>query len=154
MGPSDLSQALGRPGEGRQRGVGLTAALAVGRGLVHLRDAAAGFTATPAYLARTNIVDEFFHRLLDLLVMQATGAVAPAAFAVAELCGIFLLEAHPADRQAGGRARHSAPPLDFRPPPGPRASREPPWSAGTEATERAVSARRRSGTRGGGPPGA
>jgi hypothetical protein len=72
-------------------------ALAVGRSLAHLRDAAAGFAATPAYLARTNIVDEFFPRLLDLLVMQATGAVAPAAFSVGELCGIFLFEAHAAD---------------------------------------------------------
>ncbi len=72
-------------------------AVGVADALAQLRRVANGFTATPDYLARTHIVAEFFPRLLDFVVMQAVAALAPPAFAVGQLAGIFVAEPHPAD---------------------------------------------------------
>jgi N-acetylneuraminic acid mutarotase len=72
-------------------------AIGVADALAQLRRVAAGFAATPDYLAKTNIVDEFFPRLVDFFVMQAVAHFAPAAIAVGQLCGIFLGEPHDAD---------------------------------------------------------
>ncbi|OXM69768.1 DUF6603 domain-containing protein [Amycolatopsis vastitatis] len=65
--------------------------------LAQLRRVATNLSATPDYLAKTNIVNEFFPRLLDFVVMQAVAHFAPPAFAVGHLCGIFLGEPHDAD---------------------------------------------------------
>jgi hypothetical protein len=72
-------------------------AIGVADALDQLRRVAAGFSATPDYLARTHIADEFFRRLLDFIVIQAIARFAPAVFAVGQLGGIFLGEPHPAD---------------------------------------------------------
>jgi hypothetical protein len=72
-------------------------AVAVAQALDRLRAVAAGFTATPEYLARTRIKDEFLRRLLDLLVVHWTATRSPPALAFGQLLGILLLEPHAAD---------------------------------------------------------
>jgi hypothetical protein len=72
-------------------------AVAAAQALDRLQAMAAGFTATPEYLARTRIKDEFLRRLLDLLVVQWTAIRSPPALAVGQLLGILLLEPHAAD---------------------------------------------------------
>jgi len=71
--------------------------LDVADGLDRLRRAAAGFTATPDYLSRTNIVEEFFPRLLDMVVLQSVARLSPTAFAAGQLAGILVVEPHDAD---------------------------------------------------------
>jgi hypothetical protein len=72
-------------------------AVAVARALEHLEGVAAGFEATPEYLAATDIVDEFFPRLADFLLIQLVGAAAPPAVPIGVLLGLFELTLLPAD---------------------------------------------------------
>jgi hypothetical protein len=72
-------------------------AVAVSNLFAQLGTIATGFAATPDYLARTHIAEEFFPRLLDLVVAQTIAVLAPPAFAVGQLFGILLLEPHEAD---------------------------------------------------------
>ncbi len=53
--------------------------------------------ATPEYLDATGIVDEFFPRLADMLVIQLVGSASPAALPAGLLLGWFELKPLPAD---------------------------------------------------------
>ncbi|MFN8499163.1 MAG: DUF6603 domain-containing protein [Anaerolineae bacterium] len=70
---------------------------ALANALDHLRDISASFQATPAYLQATDIVDQFFPRLADLLVIQAVGTTAAIAVPLGVLLGVFELTLMPAD---------------------------------------------------------
>ncbi|MGH3999834.1 MAG: DUF6603 domain-containing protein, partial [Pseudonocardiaceae bacterium] len=72
-------------------------AVGVADALAQLRKVASGFSASPDYLAKTDIINQFFPRLLDFVVMQAVASFAPPAFAIGQLSGIFLGEPHTAD---------------------------------------------------------
>src|SRR5262245_32755505 len=71
--------------------------LALEHALQHLESLPASFHATPQYLAATHILDEFFPRLLDLLVIQVVGSVAPVSVPLGMLLGVFELDLLPAD---------------------------------------------------------
>lgn len=62
-----------------------------------LRNVAAGFEASPDWLARTDIAGQFFPRLFDLVVMRTVSTSAPPAFAVGAMAGIFVLQPFDAD---------------------------------------------------------
>ena len=72
-------------------------AVALATALDQLAAVAEGFDATPAYLDATGIVDEFFPRLADLLVIQLVGAAAAPALPIGILLGLFELTLLPAD---------------------------------------------------------
>ena len=72
-------------------------AIALGTALDQLATLADGFEATPDYLTATHIVDEFFPRLADLLVIQLVGAAAAPAIPIGILLGVFELTLLPAD---------------------------------------------------------
>lgn len=72
-------------------------AIALAAVLEQLATVASAFTATPAYLDATGIVDEFFPRLMDLLVIQLAGAAAPPAVPIGILLGWFEFTLLPAD---------------------------------------------------------
>lgn len=63
----------------------------------HIEDIARSLQAAPNYLSATGIVDQFFPRLADLLVIHAIGSAAPAAVSVGTLLGVFELTLMPAD---------------------------------------------------------
>jgi hypothetical protein len=65
--------------------------------LGRLRTAAAGFAATPDYLARTGIAGQFFPRLFDLVVVRTVASLAPPVLAAAAVAGIVELQPYPAD---------------------------------------------------------
>jgi hypothetical protein len=71
--------------------------VALGTALDQVAALAEGFEATPDYLAATGIVDEFFPRLADLLVIQLVGAAAAPAVPIGILLGLFELTLLPAD---------------------------------------------------------
>ncbi|MFN8473509.1 MAG: DUF6603 domain-containing protein [Anaerolineae bacterium] len=71
--------------------------IALADALDHLGDIPASFQATPEYLQATDIVDQFFPRLADLLVIQAIGTTTPIAVPVGVLLGVFELTLMPAD---------------------------------------------------------
>ena len=56
-----------------------------------------GFNATPDYLSRTKIADEFLRRLLDLVVVQSLLVASDSAFAIGQLLGVIALEPREAD---------------------------------------------------------
>lgn len=62
-----------------------------------LRQLTAGLQATPEYLQATQIVDEFFPRLADVLVVQLIGQAAPAAVPLGVLLGLLEITPQPAD---------------------------------------------------------
>lgn len=62
-----------------------------------LRQLAAGFQATPDYLAATGIHEQFFPRLADMLVIQAVGMAGPALIPLGMLTGLFELKHQAAD---------------------------------------------------------
>ncbi len=66
--------------------------IAVADTLLALSDAASQFLAPAEYLAATDIVDEFVPRLADLAVIQATTLAMPMVTAIAQLCGVFVIE--------------------------------------------------------------
>ena len=68
----------------------------------HIEVIARSLHASPNYLSATGIVDKFFPRLADLLVIQAIGSAAPAAVPFGTLLGLFefaLMPANPATFQ-------------------------------------------------------
>jgi hypothetical protein len=71
--------------------------LALTNTLRDLQNLAASLRATPEYLNATHIVDEFFPRLADLLVIQLVGIAAPGVVPLAVLLGIFELNSMPVD---------------------------------------------------------
>jgi hypothetical protein len=62
-----------------------------------VRQVVAGFAATPEYLHATGIVDEFFPRLADVLVIQLVGQAAPALVPLGVLLGLIEMTSKPAD---------------------------------------------------------
>jgi hypothetical protein len=71
--------------------------VALADALRHVEDIAASLQATPEYLSATRIVDEFFPRLADLLVIQLVGSAVPAMVPLGVLLGVFELSLMPAD---------------------------------------------------------
>lgn len=71
--------------------------VALGTALDDLAGIAASFQAPQSYLQATDIVDEFFPRLADVLVIQLVGSVSPVAVPVGILLGVFELTPLPAD---------------------------------------------------------
>ncbi|MGC9969948.1 MAG: DUF6603 domain-containing protein [Bryobacteraceae bacterium] len=65
--------------------------------LQHLENLTASLQATPEYLSATHIVDEFFPRLADLLVIQLVGSAAPGVVPLGVLLGLFEFNMMPAD---------------------------------------------------------
>ncbi len=63
----------------------------------HAQQLAAGFEATPEYLQTTQIVDEFFPRLADVLVIQLVGQTGSALIPLGVLLGLFEMTRLPAD---------------------------------------------------------
>jgi hypothetical protein len=63
----------------------------------HVRAVVGGFEATPEYLHATQIRDEFFPRLADIVLIQALGQAAPAAVPLGVLLGLFEMTHRPAD---------------------------------------------------------
>jgi hypothetical protein len=63
----------------------------------HIEHIARSLQAAPAYLSATRIVDQFFPRLADLLVIHAVGSAAPAAVPIGVLLGVFEFIHMPAD---------------------------------------------------------
>ena len=61
------------------------------------REVIAGFEATPEYLQTTKIVDEFFPRLADVLVIQLIGQTGSALIPLGVLLGLFEMTRLPAD---------------------------------------------------------
>jgi hypothetical protein len=57
----------------------------------------ASFQASPDYLSATDIRDQFFDRVADLLLIHAIGSVVPAAIPVGALLGVFEFTHLPAD---------------------------------------------------------
>jgi hypothetical protein len=72
-------------------------ALALADLIEQLDDLPGDLGATPEYLDATGIVDEFFPRLADVLVIQLVGSAAPAAVPAGLLLGWFELRPLPAD---------------------------------------------------------
>src|ERR1700682_5038310 len=64
-------------------------ALALKNTLQDLQNLPASLRGTPEYLNATHIVDEFFPRLADLLVIQLVGIAAPGVVPLAVLLGLF-----------------------------------------------------------------
>lgn len=71
----------------------VTAAAAI----TELKNLASGFAASATYLTATDIVKQFFPRLLDLLVIGGVRMLSPTATSIAQLCGVFVFEPHDAD---------------------------------------------------------
>ncbi len=63
----------------------------------HAREVIDGFEATPEYLQTTQIVDEFFPRLADVLVIQLIGQTGSAFIPLGVLLGLFEMTRLPAD---------------------------------------------------------
>lgn len=71
--------------------------VALAQALNDLAGIAGGFQATPQYLQATGIVDEFFPRLADALVLQLVGSASPVAVPIGVLLGVFELTLMPAN---------------------------------------------------------
>lgn len=71
--------------------------LAFGETIEALESVAAGFTATPEYLERTGITDEFLPRLLDLVVIQSLLTSSGGAVSLGQLLGVLAFEPHAED---------------------------------------------------------
>src|SRR6516162_10186579 len=71
--------------------------LALKNSLTDLQNFAASLNAEQDYLKATDIVDQFFPRLADVLVIQLVGSAAPALVPFGVLVGIFELVQMPAD---------------------------------------------------------
>ena len=70
---------------------------ALAEALDGLENVANDLRATPDYLAATGIVDAFFPRLADLLVIMLVGSVAPVAIQIGILLGLIELRLEDAD---------------------------------------------------------
>src|SRR5215470_6164842 len=70
---------------------------AVARSIDDIGALANSFAATPDYLSKTQIADEFFDRIANLLLIHSVGSVAPAAVPAATLLGVFEFTHMPAD---------------------------------------------------------
>ena len=66
--------------------------------LDNLRRIGTSVQATPEYLSATGIVEQFFPRLADLLLIQLLGASAPAMVPIGALLGVLEFTPMPADR--------------------------------------------------------
>jgi hypothetical protein len=71
--------------------------VALSQAFSHLEDIARSLQATPDYLTATDIKDQFFPRLADLLIIQAIGLAAPPAIPIGYLLGVFEFTFLPAD---------------------------------------------------------
>ena len=69
---------------------------AVADALITLRQLPTAFDADNDYLEATRIVDEFLPRLADLALIASVMSAVPMAAAIAQLCGVFVLEQLPA----------------------------------------------------------
>jgi hypothetical protein len=63
----------------------------------HIEDIARLLQASPEYLAATDIVDQFFPRLADVLVIEAIRSAIPEAVPLGTLLGLFEFPQMPAD---------------------------------------------------------
>jgi hypothetical protein len=70
--------------------------LALAKTLRDFQNLPASLRATPEYLNATHILDEFFPRLADLLVIQLVGIAAPPLVPFAVLLGLFEFNSMPA----------------------------------------------------------
>lgn len=70
---------------------------ALAAALDHLRTIGASLQASPEYLSATGIVEQFFPRLADLLVIQLLGSAMPATVPFGALLGVFEFRLLPTD---------------------------------------------------------